>query len=104
MLRTRLILEQALTHPGSRELADAFGLTTPDFDGVAVIEVESFDRLPEVSELVPRIAKLLSSCPIVYQIFTSQEYAEKIVPDEAKFLNRPECQLLVQNIQRVFGA
>ncbi|KAG6860676.1 hypothetical protein C0995_008668 [Termitomyces sp. Mi166 len=50
------------------------GIKAPDWDGVLILDGESFDK--------------------IFEVFTSEEYQRVVAPDEANFVNRAECQLL----------
>ncbi|KAF5385132.1 hypothetical protein D9615_000971 [Tricholomella constricta] len=54
--------------------AMAMGLTAPDWDGFAVFDAESYDKL--------------------FEVFSSEEYAKIAVPDEENFIDRPKFQIL----------
>ena len=44
------------------------GFTVPDFDGIAIFEAESYDK--------------------IMAVFTSEEYKTKAIPDEENYLDR----------------
>ncbi|KAG6919074.1 hypothetical protein DXG01_009327 [Tephrocybe rancida] len=67
--------EQGHTNTKYSDIArDKMGLVIPDFDGVLILDGESFDK--------------------VFAVFTSDEYQRVVAPDEEKFVDRPACRLL----------
>ncbi|KAG6840743.1 hypothetical protein C0991_004652 [Blastosporella zonata] len=52
----------------------AMGLTASEWDGVLILDGESFEKL--------------------FAVFGSEEYQRVVAPDEANFVDRAKCQLL----------
>ncbi|KAF5385131.1 hypothetical protein D9615_000970 [Tricholomella constricta] len=66
--------EQAHVNDKYITAPQAMGLTAPDWDGLVVLDGESYDKL--------------------FEIFLSEEYARIVAPDEEHFIDRPKCQIL----------
>ncbi|KAF8079269.1 hypothetical protein FPV67DRAFT_1444426 [Lyophyllum atratum] len=66
--------EQAHTNDKYISAPQAMGLTAPEWDGLVILEGESYEKL--------------------FEVFQSDEYLSIVAPDEAHFLDRAKCQIL----------
>ncbi|KAG5338202.1 hypothetical protein E4T56_gene16750 [Termitomyces sp. T112] len=76
------ILGYEQVHKDSLETG-AMGFTVSDWDGVIVLDAESYDK--------------------IFEVFGSEEYQRVVKPDEANFLDREKCQLLPGGIVTVIA-
>ncbi|KAG5644109.1 hypothetical protein DXG03_009128 [Asterophora parasitica] len=60
----------------------ALGLTESDWDGLVVLDGESYEKL--------------------FEVFSSEEYAKIVAPDEENFLDRAKVQILPLDLVTVF--
>ncbi|KAG6918183.1 hypothetical protein DXG01_016170 [Tephrocybe rancida] len=67
------------------------GLLTSDYDGVLMLDGESFEKLFEVICLDLTVS---SGTNLGFQIFRSDEFRRNVGPDEENFVDRPKCLLL----------
>lgn len=74
--------EQAHAHDKYIAAREALGVPSSDWDGLVILDGESYDKL--------------------FEIFTSEEYARIVAPDEGNFIDRPKCQLMALDLVTVF--
>ncbi|KAJ7903414.1 hypothetical protein B0H14DRAFT_3421638 [Mycena olivaceomarginata] len=83
--KSLLKYEQAhVNHPVLQQIAQMIpGAPTPEWDGMAIFEGESYAQ--------------------IFEVFQNEEYQKVIVPDEQHFIDRLNCQMLPFDLNTVIG-
>lgn len=64
------------------EAVEKMGFSIPQWDGIALFEAESFEK--------------------ILAIFDDEEYKRVVIPDELKFIDRPNCMFFPVNFATIF--
>ncbi|KAF9469494.1 hypothetical protein BDZ94DRAFT_1091 [Collybia nuda] len=66
--------EQAHTNDAICKVFEGMGMHPPPWDGMATFEAESYEK--------------------IFAVFKDEEYLKIVLPDELKFIDRPNCKML----------